>query len=128
MREQDRLDADLPARRERTVEGGEVRGPVLVAHRFDHLDAHDRVVAAFDVAVVAQLHVDASRHSGALRALARQCGLFLRQRERGDGRTALRGAHRERAPAGADLEHLGSEADPGGVEQRVDLAMLRVGQ
>ena len=128
VREQDRLHADLAARRERTVERGEVGGPVLVADRFDHLDAHDRVVPTFDVAVVAQLHVDATRHPGAPRTLACQRGLLLRQREGGDGRTSLGGAHGERAPAGADLEHSGTESDPGRVEQRVDLAALRVGQ
>ena len=99
-----------------------------MAHGFDHLDADDRVVTILDVAVVAHLYVDASRHAGAPGTLAGPRRLLLRQRERGDGRTSLRGAHRERAPAGADLEQPGAEPDAGGVEQRVDLAPLRIGQ
>ena len=49
-----------------------------------------------------------------------------RQRERGDGRAALRGTDRERTPAGADLEHALAEADPHASSSRSILRALRV--
>ncbi len=102
----------------------EERRPELGPDGLDHLDADDRVVAALDLAVVAQLHVDPARHAGPRRTLTRQRGLLVGEREGGDRGATARGPHRQRAPAGADLEQVRPEADAGGVEQLVDLASL----
>ena len=57
--EHDGLEPDPTVGRDQPIERGEVGRPVALADRFDHLDAHDRVVLALGIAVVAQLHVDA---------------------------------------------------------------------
>ena len=124
--EQDRLDPGASAGRQVVVDGREVGRPVLLADRLDHLDAHDRVERAVDLAVVAHLHVDPTGETGRVDAPASQRGLLLRQRDRRDRRPTLRGADRERAPAGPDLEHLRAEPHVRVVEQPVDLARLRL--
>ena len=54
----DRLDRDPPTGCKAPVEDGEVRGPVRLADRLDHLHADDRVVRADDLAVVLEQHGD----------------------------------------------------------------------
>ena len=58
VRHGDRLDRDAAAGREQPVEGPEVGRPEPVADRLDHLDRQHGVVAAVDVAVVAQVDLD----------------------------------------------------------------------
>ena len=115
-----------PCRRHQPVERGEVRRPVLLADRLDHLHAHDRVVLALRVAVVAQLDVDAiadARGRGALPGQRSCCSLEIVSVV--TCAPATRGADRQRSPAGADLEHSGAERDADRVEQTVDLPGLR---
>lgn len=64
MRHGDRLDGNLSAGRQDPVDGLKVDGPVLVAHRLDHLHGDNRVVLAFHGAVVLQPHRHHVRVSG----------------------------------------------------------------
>ena len=106
------------------VEDSEVRRPPAFADRLDHLDADDCVVVAADVAVVLDADVHAIREPGLPNAIARQCRLLRRQRERRDVRAASRGSQRKLAPAGPDFEHPASWPNAGDVEKAFDLPAL----
>ena len=112
---QDRLDGHGAAGCEPGVEHGEVRRPVLLADRLDHLDAHDRVVAAVGLAVVLQPDVDEVGEPGGVDPRLRERGLLGRQGQRGDVRPAPGRLDRQGAPAGADLQHPGARGrrEPG---------------
>ena len=63
---QDRLDGDGAAWCQPAVERGEVGRPVLLADRLDHLDAHDRVVAAVGLAIVLEPDLDTVGQPGGI--------------------------------------------------------------
>ena len=86
------------------LEDGEIVGPVALADRLDHLDRHDMVVLALDVAVVAKLQFDPVGQARATQSRARILELLARD---GDGRDAHAAPGRrlgEAAPAAADLQ------------------------
>ena len=125
VRHGDRLDPHPAAGCEDPVEGGEVRRPVVVADRLDHLDRQHRVVGPGHRPVVAQVDRHPVGEPGRGDPLAGQRLLLAGQRDRPDRRAAAGRADRQLAPAGADLEHPAALPDPGLVEQPLDLADLR---
>ena len=86
---------------------GEIGVEVLVPDRLDHLDRHQLVVAAAQIAVVARRQRRCCRRARPDSRAREQGVLLLRDRGGGDvAAVALRGVQREAAPAGADLEHV----------------------
>ncbi len=85
-----------------------------MADRLDHLDRHQLVVPAVEVAVVVEEQRDALGETGVVDALARQRVLLARDRRRRHAAAVVsRGVQREAAPAGADLEQMiAGLADP----------------
>ena len=102
---------------------------VLRADRLEHLDRHDRVVGAGDVAIVAQLNVDAVLEAGGADPLAGEVVLLARDRDGGHAAAELtRGIDSEAAPSRPDLEHVLSRADRGSLGDEAVLVALRIGQ
>ena len=111
MRHRDRLEADLASRREQPVESGEVRRPVRLPDRLDHLDADDRVERTLDLAVVLQAQVHPVGEPGRRDPLGSPApAARVEMVTRGHLRASLRGPDGERPPAGADLQHAGCPA------------------
>ena len=99
-------------RREQVGDLGEIGLEVLRADGLDHLDRHQFVVAALQVAVVLQHHADAIVQAGG--AHPRQCHDVLLARDGGGGDVAAvvaRGMDGESAPAAADLDHAVARAE-----------------
>ena len=97
---------NVPPGLSRSLQAAKEGVEVLVADRLDHLDRHQLVVLAAEVAVVVAQQRDAVLQARGVDALARPGVLFAR--DRGGGHAAAvvaRGVQREAAPAGADLEH-----------------------
>ena len=85
-----------------------------MADRLHHLDRHDLVELAGEVAVVAELHVDAVREAGGGDAPAGEVELLAGDRDGGHvAAVGAGGVERPAAPAGTDLEHAiaGGEAE-----------------
>ena len=102
---------------------------VLRADRLEHLDRHDRVERALDVAVVAQLDVDPVVETGGVDPLAGEVVLLGRDRDRRDPAIPLAGGVQgEPAPAGADLEDVHAWAQAGVVGEAPVLGPLGVGE
>ena len=125
----DRLQRHPPARGQQPVADGEVLGPVLLAHRLEHLDRDDLVEAPVQLAVVAEQDLDPALEAGRAHAPLGQLLLLPGDGDRRDPAAAGGGrVHRHPAPAGADLEHVVALADAGQIAHGVVLAPLRVGQ
>jgi hypothetical protein len=85
---------------------GEEDAEVPPSDRLDHLDRHELVVAATQLAVVLHQHRDPVAYSGAADLLDGVIVLFARDRSRGHVAAAGRaGMKRERTPARSGLEH-----------------------
>ncbi len=128
VRHGDCLNRDPAAGHHEPIESLEVRGPEPVSDRLDHFDRQHSVVAAFDVAVVAQVDLDPVGQSGLGHPLTGQSLLLRGQRDRTDVCAPRRGADAQFAPAGADLEHSAARPDARGIEEPVDLSALCVGE
>ena len=127
--ERDHLEAEPAARPQRPVDGLEVRRVVLGAHGLQHLDRHDRVVLAVDVAVVAELDVHQVLQAGLPDPLPGERVLLRRDGDRRHPAAQLPGrVQREAAPARPDLQdvHPGGQARALG-EQAV-LVPLGIGE
>src|SRR5450432_3038626 len=82
-----------------------VTDDVLRADVLAHLKTHDLVESAFDIAVVAHLHLGTVGHAVGLNAIAAERDLLLSQRDAVGFRTELAGGPRdEGAPAATDVE------------------------
>jgi len=86
------------------------------------------VVDTGNGAVVAELAADPLGQARVGHALLRELLLLLRQGDRVDPRAAAGDPGGELAPAGADLDQVGASGDAERVEQRIDLALLRLQQ
>ncbi|MGB0093407.1 MAG: hypothetical protein WBP81_12880, partial [Solirubrobacteraceae bacterium] len=85
---------------------GEEGAEVPPSDRLDHLDRHELVVPAVQLAVVLHQHRDPVAQSGAADLLDGVIVLFARDRGRGHVAAAGRGGvQRERTPARSDFEH-----------------------
>ena len=92
-------------------------GPVLLAHRLEHLDRDDPVEAAVQLAVVAEQDLDPVAR-GRPRARAARASSLCSAGDGDGGDPAAAGGgrvDRHAAPAGADLEHVVARADAGQV-------------
>jgi len=126
VRHRDRLQADRAARLEQPVAGGEEHRPVLLADGLEHLDRDDLRVAALDLAVVAEQHLDPIRQACSGHPRAGQLGLGARDgRRRHPAAARGGGVDGEAAPAGADLEQVVGRAQVNQPAQRLVLARLR---
>lgn len=125
---EDGLDDGGSVGRQQPVDGLEVGRPELLAHRLDHLDAHDSVELPRHLSVVLELHVDPVGQPQRGDPFLREGLLLPGQRDRRDKGAAGRRADRQLAPTGADFEQPGACGDTGRVEGGIDLATLGRGQ
>ena len=128
VRHGDGLNRDPPAGHHQPVQRLKVRGPEPVSDRLDHLHGQHGVVAAVDVAVIAQVDLDAVGQSRRGHPLTGQSLLLGGQRDRTDLRASRRRPDAQFAPARADFEHSAARPDARGVEESVDLAPLGLGE
>ena len=124
MRHGDGLDADLPAWGQQPVESREVRRPVLLSHRLDHLHADDRVELTLDLSVVLQAQIHPVGQAGLGYPFCGEGQLFGRDRHRGYPCTALSSPYGECSPPGPDLQQARALTYSRVVQDPVDLAKL----
>ncbi len=87
-----------------SFQGSEIVGPEPLADRLDHLDRDDVIIAALDVAIVAELQVDAVGQPGPLQPRTRVFELLPGDRHAGHPHAATRRDLGEATPAAADLQ------------------------